>query len=80
MKPKVEEILNLTQKLKKEDIELIQRAYDFAKKAHLGQFRKSGEPYFNHVFATAKNLADLGMKAKTISAGLLHDEDSTLKV
>ncbi|KKP96840.1 MAG: GTP pyrophosphokinase [Candidatus Nomurabacteria bacterium GW2011_GWD2_36_14] len=80
MKPKVEEILDLAHKLKKEDVELIQRAYDFAKKAHSGQLRKSGEPYFNHVFATAKNLAELGMKAKTISAGLLHDviEDTSI--
>ena len=73
MKPEIDEIFNLSQKLKKEDKELIQKAYDFAYKAHEGQLRKSGEPYFNHVFATAKNLADLGMKAKTMAAGLLHD-------
>lgn len=73
MKPKVEEIFSSSQNLKKEDKDLIQRAYNFAEKAHLGQLRKNGEPYFNHVFATAKNLADLGMKSKTISAGLLHD-------
>jgi GTP pyrophosphokinase len=80
MKPKVEEILDLISHLHKEDQDLIQRAYDFAKKAHAGQLRKSGEPYFNHVFATAKNLAELGMKAKTISAGLLHDviEDTSI--
>jgi len=73
MKPEIEEIFNLSQKLTKEDKELLQKAYNFAYKAHEGQLRKSGEPYFNHVFATAKNLADLGMKAKTMSAGLLHD-------
>ena len=31
-----------------ENIELIQRAYDFAYKHHEGQFRKSGEPYVVH--------------------------------
>ncbi|NVN97017.1 bifunctional (p)ppGpp synthetase/guanosine-3',5'-bis(diphosphate) 3'-pyrophosphohydrolase, partial [Candidatus Nomurabacteria bacterium] len=73
MKPNIEEILALVDNLKKEDIDIINRAYAFAKKAHEGQLRKSGEPYFNHVFETARNLAELGMKAKTISAGILHD-------
>ncbi len=73
MKPDIEEIFNASKNLKKADKALIQKAYDFSMKAHDGQLRKSGEPYFNHVFATAKNLAELGMKEKTISAGLLHD-------
>ena len=57
----------------KKDVELIMRAYDFALKAHQGQSRKSGEPYFIHVVATAKNLAELGMSPTVIAAGLLHD-------
>lgn len=69
----IDEIFALMQKPHKEDRILIEKAYNFAKKAHEGQLRKSGEPYFNHVFATAKNLADLGMNATIISAGLLHD-------
>lgn len=73
MKPKVEDIFDLVQNLKKEDKDLIRKAFEFAEKAHEGQLRKSGEPYFYHVYATAKNLAELGMKSKTISAGLLHD-------
>ncbi len=55
------------------DIALINKAYDFSEKAHEGQKRASGEPYFNHVVATAKNLARYGMDATTIAAGLLHD-------
>ena len=55
------------------DIELITRAYDFALKAHAGQKRFSGEPYFIHVFETAKNLARYEMDATTIAAGFLHD-------
>ncbi len=57
----------------KKDITLIEKAYIFAQKAHEGQKRESGEPYFIHVFETAKNLARFGMDAKTIVAGLLHD-------
>ncbi len=51
----------------------IEKAYLFAKKAHEGQKRMSGEPYFIHVAETAKILTKLGMDAKTIAAGLLHD-------
>ena len=80
MEPNVEEIFSLIHNLKEEDKEVIIKAYNFAKKAHEGQLRKSGEPYFYHVFETAKNLADLGMKSKTISAGLLHDVIEDTKV
>lgn len=57
----------------KKDADLIVRAYDFALKAHAEQKRKSGEPYFIHVFETAKNLARYEMDATTIAAGFLHD-------
>ena len=80
MKPSVEEIYSLIQDLNKEDENLIKKAFDFAQKAHEGQLRKSGEPYFNHVFATAKNLAELGMRSKTIAAGILHDVIEDTKV
>ncbi len=52
---------------------LISKAFEFAKKAHQGQKRRSGEDYFQHCIATAKILAEIGMGSKTISAGLLHD-------
>ncbi|MSU55434.1 MAG: bifunctional (p)ppGpp synthetase/guanosine-3',5'-bis(diphosphate) 3'-pyrophosphohydrolase [Candidatus Taylorbacteria bacterium] len=56
-----------------EDIALISKAYSFAEEAHRNQWRSTGEPYFIHIFETAKTLAELGMGAITISAGLLHD-------
>lgn len=68
----IETLFNI-QKFTKKDRDLITRAYEFAKNAHEGQVRKSGEPYFVHVFTTAKNLAELGMNGTIISAGLLHD-------
>lgn len=55
------------------DKSLILRACAFAEKAHEGQLRKSGEPYYNHVFATGINLATLRMDAETIAAGIMHD-------
>ncbi len=69
----VQEILSLMQNPSEKDVNLITRAYTFAEKAHANQKRKSGEPYFTHLLETAKNLAELGMSATTISAGLLHD-------
>jgi len=63
----------LEQNYSKEDTELINKAYEFAQKAHEGQLRESGEAYIVHPVQVALILADLGMDAATISAGLLHD-------
>jgi GTP pyrophosphokinase len=52
---------------------LIQKAYDFAKKAHEGQQRLSGDAYLTHLVAVADILADLHMDSVTIAASLLHD-------
>lgn len=61
---------------------LVKEAYNFAELAHEGQKRYSGEPYFNHVYHTALNLAEIGMGPKTVTAGLLHDvlEDANVDV
>ena len=56
-----------------DDPGLIERAYTFAHRAHEGQMRKSGKPYFTHPYRVADILADLMMDAPTIAAGLLHD-------
>ena len=69
----IKEIVSLMANPTKEDTALIQKACDFAQKAHEGYMRNSGEPYFNHLFATARNIAELGMGANTIAAGFLHD-------
>lgn len=69
----LKEIISLMQHLEKEDRMLIEKAYSFAQRAHEGLKRKSGEPYFHHVFETAKTLANIGMDTKTVVAGLLHD-------
>lgn len=55
------------------NLERIKRAYNFAKKAHAGQFRMSGEPYIQHPVETAKILLELHADEDTIIAGLLHD-------
>ncbi len=52
---------------------LIEKAYVFASKAHLGHKRKNGEPYINHCIETARTLIDWKLDESTIAAGLLHD-------
>lgn len=55
------------------DIALLSKAYEFAKSAHGEQKRYSGDPYFLHIAEVGYSLAEIGMDAKTICAGLLHD-------
>lgn len=55
------------------DLDLIEKAYCYGKKAHEGQLRKSGEPYFIHPIAVANILCDMELDMQTIAAGLLHD-------
>jgi len=77
----IKEILDLMAGgVSKKDEELIKKAYEFAERAHTGEKRLSGEPYFFHVFETAKILAKLGMGASTIVAGLLHDVLENTKI
>lgn len=49
------------------------KAYEFGAKAHLGQFRKSGEAYICHPVAVAISLAEMRMDANCIMAAILHD-------
>lgn len=76
----IEEIFNELPRVSLEDKALLEKAYSFSMKAHDGQARKSGEPYFVHVYETAKNLARYNMDATTIAAGFLHDvlEDTSV--
>ncbi|MFZ3043604.1 MAG: HD domain-containing protein [Minisyncoccia bacterium] len=69
----VKEIIGAMRTPSKEDIEYVEKAYEVSKKAHEDQTRFSGEPYFVHPAAAAKTLAEYGMDATTIAAGLLHD-------
>lgn len=78
---RVEQIYkNMGEKITLEDKAWINKAYEFAMKAHAGQKRASGEPYFNHVLEVSKILAGFGMDTRTVIAGLLHDtiEDTSV--
>lgn len=55
-------------------VEIIKRAYLFAKSAHQGIRRRSGEPYIIHPIAVAKIVSqEIGLGSTSICAALLHD-------
>ncbi len=64
------------------NVELIIDAYDFARKAHRGIKRGSGQPYIFHPFEVAKILVDYKMDDFSIAAALLHDvvEDTNVNL
>lgn len=64
-----------------EDHDLVSRAYAFAVTAHEGQHRYSGDPYALHPVEVGYYLAQAGLDARVIAAGLLHDtvEDAGAK-
>ncbi|MFY9736870.1 MAG: bifunctional (p)ppGpp synthetase/guanosine-3',5'-bis(diphosphate) 3'-pyrophosphohydrolase [Rhodoplanes sp.] len=53
--------------------DLLNRAYVYAMKAHGGQKRASGDPYFSHPLEVAAILTNLKLDDATIAAALLHD-------
>jgi GTP pyrophosphokinase len=58
----------------------IRRAFEFAAKAHEGQFRKSGEPYITHPVHATAHLMALHPDLASIQACLLHDVPEDTKV
>ena len=55
------------------DEDRLEKAYQLGRKAHDGQMRASGEPYFTHPIAVAHLLADMHFDLDTIITALLHD-------
>ncbi|MBP5216867.1 MAG: bifunctional (p)ppGpp synthetase/guanosine-3',5'-bis(diphosphate) 3'-pyrophosphohydrolase, partial [Bacilli bacterium] len=61
---------------------MVEEAYEYAKKKHAGQKRKSGEEYIHHPLEVAYILAELQSGPDTLAAGFLHDvvEDTDTKI
>ena len=70
----IENILEKVQRFHgPESTALVKKAYAFAKEAHAGQVRLSGEPYLSHPMAVAHTLAEMRLDVPSVVAGLLHD-------
>jgi GTP pyrophosphokinase len=81
----VASVTQLTEKLAEyltpSELKKVKAAYRFSDEKHLGQMRKSGEPYISHPIAVAEICADWKLDAQAIMAALLHDvmEDQDVK-
>ncbi len=64
------------------DLDIINKAYTLAKRAHTGQYRKDGSPFMSHPLCVASILAELKLDLYTIVTGLLHDvvEDTSVSL
>lgn len=64
----------MKQRVSSDEIDMLQRAFEFARKAHEGQKRKTGEPYILHPIAVATICAEeLMLGAAPVCAAFLHD-------
>ncbi len=76
-----EEVISACEKyMNKEQLAFVEKAYEYADKAHSGQKRASGQPYIIHPTQVAGTLANLGLDPDTVAAGFLHDtvEDTSV--
>ncbi len=63
----------LSSYLEPDQISQVCRAYHYAKQAHEGQFRRSGDPYIIHPLAVANILSQMHMDPQSLMAAMLHD-------
>ena len=63
----------LAEYLSPSELKKVKEAYRFSDEMHLGQVRKSGEPYISHPIAVAEICADWKLDVQAIMAALLHD-------
>lgn len=63
----------LSDYLTPEQVADVRRAYLFSEQAHLGQFRRNGDPYVTHPLAVAHILCDMHMDHQSLMAAMLHD-------
>ena len=59
--------------LSETDLARVEEAFDFAARAHSGQFRSSGDPYITHPIAVAEICATWKLDAQALMAALMHD-------
>ena len=79
----IEEIVEKVQKYNPDaDVNLIRKAYNFAKRLHIGQKRQGGEEFIEHPLGVVKILLEMHADVPTICAAFLHDitEDTKINI
>lgn len=79
----IEKLVDLAKTyLPEEEAEKLFEVYEFSKKAHEGQIRRSGEPYISHPLAVAGIIAQVKLDFPSVATGLLHDtvEDTEVEL
>ena len=76
----LEKLLDEVRKYNPSEVDIIKKAYDYAKTLHEGQYRQSGEPYIIHPLNVAYILAEMHADKDTVCAGLLHDTIEDTKI
>ena len=76
----LEKLLDEVRKYNPTEVEIIKKAYEYAKTLHEGQYRQSGEPYITHPLNVAYILAEMHADKDTVCAGLLHDTIEDTKI
>ena len=66
-------IIELKKRKRRANIKLVQKAYDLSNKKHMGQNRKSGEPYIIHPLQVGYILTCIDLYEAKICDALLHD-------
>ena len=69
----INDLLEKVKEYNSDEVEIVRKAYEFAKNLHDGQLRQSGEPYISHPLNVAYILAEMHADMDTLCAGLLHD-------
>ncbi len=73
-------IKNASSYIDEKGLDVVKRAYDFAKEIHAGEKRLSGEDYIHHCVAVAYILTKIHADYATLSAGILHESIKSANV
>jgi len=74
MKPLKEKIIqNLENSINEKEMDLLEKAFEFAEKFHSKQKRKSGEPFVNHPLRVALSISQMKLGINAVIASVLHD-------
>ena len=73
-------IQNLKDSTNERELDLLEKAFEFAEKSHFEQKRESGEPFINHPLRVALTISQMKLDTNAVIASLLHDVVEDCKV